>query len=71
MQDPYRYSVFPSLQQTSYYGCWHDPTTVKAGIVSAVLEAGYRVKLAGGHDSPATLRAKVAEIQRTFLQALV
>ncbi|KAI0046589.1 fatty acid synthase [Auriscalpium vulgare] len=40
------------------------PTTVKAGFVSAVLEAGYHVELAGGgHYSPASLRAKVAEIQ--------
>jgi fatty acid synthase subunit alpha, fungi type len=31
------------------------PTTVKAGFVSAVLEAGYHVELAGGgHYSPAT-----------------
>ena len=38
------------------------PTTVKAGFVSAVLEAGYHVELAGGgHYSPAALR--VAEIQ--------
>ncbi|KAI0264369.1 fatty acid synthase [Gloeopeniophorella convolvens] len=40
------------------------PTTVKAGFVSAVLQAGYHVELAGGgHYSPAALRAKVAEIQ--------
>ena len=40
------------------------PTTVKAGFVSAVLEAGYHVELAGGgHYSPAALHAKVAEIQ--------
>ena len=40
------------------------PTTVKAGFVSAVLEAGYHVELAGGgHYSQAALRAKVAEIQ--------
>jgi hypothetical protein len=40
------------------------PTTVKAGFVSAVLEAGYHVELAGGgHYSLAALRAKVAEIQ--------
>jgi fatty acid synthase subunit alpha, fungi type len=40
------------------------PTTVKAGFISAVLEAGYHVELAGsGHYSPAALRAKVAEIQ--------
>ncbi|OBZ72637.1 Fatty acid synthase subunit beta [Grifola frondosa] len=40
------------------------PTTVKAGFVSAVLDAGYHIELAGGgHYSPAALRAKVAEIQ--------
>lgn len=40
------------------------PTTVKAGFVSAILDAGYHVELAGGgHYSPAALRAKVAEIQ--------
>jgi fatty acid synthase subunit alpha len=40
------------------------PTTVKAGFVSAVLEAGYHVELAGGgHYSQAALCAKVTEIQ--------
>ncbi|KAI0950742.1 hypothetical protein AcW1_007973 [Taiwanofungus camphoratus] len=40
------------------------PTTVKAGFVSAVLNAGYHVELAGGgHYNAAALRAKVAEIQ--------
>ena len=40
------------------------PTTVTAGFVSAVLEAGYHVELTGGgHYSQATLRAKVVEIQ--------
>jgi fatty acid synthase subunit beta len=40
------------------------PTTIKAGFVSAVLKAGYHVKLAGGgHYNGAALRAKVAEIQ--------
>jgi enoyl reductase-like protein len=40
------------------------PTTVKAGLVSAVLSAGYHVELAGGgHYNAAALRAKVAEIQ--------
>jgi fatty acid synthase subunit beta len=40
------------------------PTTAKAGFVSAVLEAGYHVELAGvGHYPLAALRAKVAEIQ--------
>jgi fatty acid synthase subunit alpha len=43
------------------------PTTVKAGFVTAVLEAGYHVELAGGgHYSPAALRAKVAEIQKNI-----
>ncbi|THH15787.1 hypothetical protein EW146_g4747 [Bondarzewia mesenterica] len=43
------------------------PTTVKAGFVSAVLNAGYHVELAGGgHYSPAALRAKIAEIQSKF-----
>jgi fatty acid synthase subunit alpha len=42
----------------------HDATTVKAGFVSAVLEAVYHVELAGGgHYSPVTLRAKVTEVQ--------
>jgi fatty acid synthase subunit alpha len=40
------------------------PSTVKAGFVSAVLTAGFHVELAGGgHYSPASLRAKVTEIQ--------
>jgi fatty acid synthase subunit alpha, fungi type len=40
------------------------PTTVKAGFVSAVLEAGYHIELAGGgHYNAAALRAKIAEIQ--------
>ncbi|EIW51495.1 uncharacterized protein TRAVEDRAFT_41081 [Trametes versicolor FP-101664 SS1] len=40
------------------------PTTVKAGFVSAVLDAGYHVELAGGgHYRAAALREKVAEIQ--------
>ncbi|OJT02257.1 Fatty acid synthase subunit alpha [Trametes pubescens] len=40
------------------------PTTVKAGFVSAVLDAGYHVELAGGgHYNAAALREKVAEIQ--------
>jgi len=42
------------------------PTTVKAGIVSAVLETGYLVQLAGGHYSPAAHRAKVAELQKNI-----
>lgn len=41
------------------------PTTVKSGFVSAVLNAGYHVELAGGgHYNAAALRAKVAEIQK-------
>ena len=41
------------------------PTTVKAGFVSAVLDAGYHVELAGGgHYNAAALRSKVAEIQK-------
>lgn len=40
------------------------PTTVKAGFVSAILDAGYHVELAGGgHYNANALRAKVAEIQ--------
>jgi fatty acid synthase subunit alpha, fungi type len=39
-------------------------TTVEAGFVSAVLDAGYHVELAGGgHYNTAALHAKVAEIQ--------
>ncbi|KAJ7082279.1 hypothetical protein B0H15DRAFT_803366 [Mycena belliarum] len=40
------------------------PSTVKGGFVSAVLNAGYHVELAGGgHYNASALRAKVAEIQ--------
>jgi enoyl reductase-like protein len=40
------------------------PCTVPAGMVSAVLNAGYHIELAGGaHYNPKALRAKVAEIQ--------
>ena len=40
------------------------PSTVKAGFVSAVLNAGYHIELAGGgHYNANALRAKVAEIQ--------
>lgn len=40
------------------------PTTVKAGFVSAILDAGFHVELAGGgHYNAKALRAKVAEIQ--------
>ncbi|WVQ81978.1 hypothetical protein IAT38_004105 [Cryptococcus sp. DSM 104549] len=41
------------------------PSTVGANLVSATLNAGYHVELAGGgHYNPKALRAKVAEIQR-------
>ncbi|KAF8525925.1 hypothetical protein BU17DRAFT_74311 [Hysterangium stoloniferum] len=41
------------------------PSTVKAGFVSAVLNAGYHVELAGGgHYNAAAVRSKVAEIQK-------
>ena len=40
------------------------PSTVKAGFVSAILSAGFHVKLAGGgHYSPDAIRVKVAKIQ--------
>lgn len=40
------------------------PSTVKAGFVSAVLDAGYHIELAGGgHYNAAALRSKVTEIQ--------
>jgi fatty acid synthase subunit beta len=40
------------------------PTTVKGGFVSAILDAGFHVELAGcGHYNAAALRAKIAEIQ--------
>ncbi|KAH0585247.1 hypothetical protein H2248_008491 [Termitomyces sp. 'cryptogamus'] len=43
------------------------PSTVKGGFVSAVLNAGYHVELAGGgHYNAAALRAKVAEIQKNI-----
>jgi fatty acid synthase subunit alpha len=42
------------------------PSTVKAGFVSAVLDAGYHIELAGGggHYNPAALCSKVTEIQK-------
>ena len=41
------------------------PSTVKAGFVSAVLDAGYHIELAGGgHYNAVALRSKVAEIQK-------
>ena len=40
------------------------PSTVKAGFVSAVLDAAYHIELAGGgHYNATALRSKVAEIQ--------
>ena len=43
------------------------PSTVKAGFVSAVLDAGYHIELAGGgHYNAAALRSKVTEIQKTI-----
>ncbi|KNZ81816.1 Fatty acid synthase subunit alpha [Termitomyces sp. J132] len=47
------------------------PSTVKGGFVSAVLNAGYHVELAGGgHYNAAALRAKVAEIQKNIPDTL-
>jgi fatty acid synthase subunit beta len=41
------------------------PCTVGSSLVSATLNAGYHIELAGGgHYNPAALRSKVAEIQR-------
>ncbi|KAF9467993.1 fatty acid synthase [Collybia nuda] len=41
------------------------PSTVKAGFVSAVLDAGFHIELAGGgHYNANALRSKVAEIQK-------
>ncbi|OCF76033.1 fatty acid synthase subunit beta [Kwoniella mangroviensis CBS 8886] len=41
------------------------PSTVGASLVSATLNAGYHIELAGGgHYNPTALRNKVAEIQR-------
>ena len=40
------------------------PSTVKAGFVSTVLDAGYHIELAGGgHYNAAALHSKVTEIQ--------
>ncbi|KAE9399788.1 fatty acid synthase [Gymnopus androsaceus JB14] len=45
------------------------PSTVQAGFVSAVLDAGYHVELAGGgHYNANALRAKVIEIQSKIPQ---
>ena len=47
------------------------PSTVKAGFVSAVLDAGYHIELAGGgHYNAAALRSKVAEIQKQIPEGL-
>ena len=41
------------------------PSTIKAIFVSAVLDTGYHIELAGGgHYNAAALRSKVAEIQK-------
>ena len=41
------------------------PSTVKAGFVGAVLDAGYHIELAGGgHYNAAALRPKIAESQK-------
>ena len=41
------------------------PSTIKAGIISAVLDAGYHIELAGGgHYNVAALCSKVADIQK-------
>ena len=41
------------------------PSTVKAGFISAILDTGYHIELAGGgHYNTAALRSKVAEIQK-------
>jgi enoyl reductase-like protein len=40
------------------------PSTVKAGFVSAVLDAGYHIKLAGGGHYNTAALSKVAEIQK-------
>ena len=41
------------------------PSTIKAGFVSTVLDAGYHIELAGGgHYNAAALHSKVADIQK-------
>ena len=41
------------------------PLTIKAGFISAVLDAGYHIELAGGgHYNAAALCSKVADIQK-------
>ena len=41
------------------------PSTVKAGFVSAVLDAGYHIELVGGgHYNTVALRSNVVEIQK-------
>ena len=43
------------------------PSTVKAGFVSAVLDAGFHIELAGGgHYNAKALREKVSEIQKSI-----
>ena len=41
------------------------PSTIKAGFISAVLDAGYHIELAGGgHYNAAALCSKVVDIQK-------
>jgi len=41
------------------------PSTVKAGFVSAIINAGYHIELAGGgHYNAAALHSKIAETQK-------
>jgi hypothetical protein len=48
------------------------PSTVKAGFVSAVLDAGFHIELAGGgHYNATACRAKLGKSRRKFLPASV
>ena len=41
------------------------PSTIKAGFISAILDTGYHIELAGGgHYNAAALHSKVMEIQK-------
>lgn len=40
------------------------PSTLKGGFVSAVLDAGYFIELAGGGHNAAALRSRVVVIQK-------
>jgi len=52
-QGPHRYIFLSPTWPCSHHGCWHDSATVQAGFVSAVINAGYHVELAGGgHYNP-------------------